>query len=286
MFKEMLMCVVFVLAFNCYLLEAKDDVKVKKETPVKKTEKEAAVKEEIVADINGTAITKKTLDELWNIPLYRRQMPTKEQLLDCIVEQELFSQEARRQKFDKRETFRIKMEQAERELLSQEFLLYGILDKIRNSSEAENYYNEHKNEFKDQKVKVRHILVRTEQEAKDILKALKEKKANFETLAKEKSMDKQSAPQGGDLGIIDKGLMVAPFDEAAFALKEGEISDIVRTPYGFHIIKCDKKFPEAYKEFSTVKNQIDNKLYSDELEKTSVELRKNAKISINKELLK
>lgn len=85
------------------------------------------------------------------------------------------------------------------------------------------------------KLKAKHILVSHEYEAKDLLKKLSEGKS-FEELAKDYSLC-SSAVTGGDLGEFSKGMMVAPFEKALLALKPEEISGIVKTQFGFHLIK-------------------------------------------------
>lgn len=85
-------------------------------------------------------------------------------------------------------------------------------------------------------IKARHILVEQEFEAKDLLKKIKEDGASFEDLAREFSKC-PSGREGGDLGSFGKGQMVGEFETAAFALKEGEVSEPVRTQFGYHLIK-------------------------------------------------
>ena len=85
------------------------------------------------------------------------------------------------------------------------------------------------------KIKARHILVKQEHEAKDLVRSLGEGKT-FQELAKEFSQC-PSSEEGGDLGEFGKGSMVAPFEEAAFALKVGEVSGPVRTQFGYHLIQ-------------------------------------------------
>lgn len=84
-------------------------------------------------------------------------------------------------------------------------------------------------------VKASHILVKTESEARKILEDLK-KGADFAKLAKEKSQC-PSKKRGGNLGWFGRGKMVPEFEKAAFSLKKGELSDIVKTQFGYHIIK-------------------------------------------------
>ncbi len=87
-----------------------------------------------------------------------------------------------------------------------------------------------------EQIQASHILVATKEEADTILAELKQG-ADFATIAKEKSTDPGSKDNGGDLGFFGKGAMVAEFENAAFALKVNEISDVVQTEHGFHIIK-------------------------------------------------
>jgi parvulin-like peptidyl-prolyl isomerase len=97
-------------------------------------------------------------------------------------------------------------------------------------------------------VRASHILVSTEAAAKDILQQLRGG-AKFAALAKEYSLDSSTAPKGGDLGYFSTGMMVEAFDKAAFSLKPGEMSGIIQTPFGYHILMVTdsrlRKFPGA-----------------------------------------
>lgn len=86
------------------------------------------------------------------------------------------------------------------------------------------------------KIKCSHILVQKQSEALAILERLK-KGESFSNLAKELSIDKGSGKRGGDLGYFGCGMMVKPFEEAAFKLEKGQTSEPVRTEFGYHIIK-------------------------------------------------
>ena len=86
------------------------------------------------------------------------------------------------------------------------------------------------------KIKCSHILVQKQSEAKVILERLK-KGESFANLARELSIDKGSAKRGGDLGYFGRGMMVRPFEDAAFKLEKGEMSEPVKTEFGYHIIK-------------------------------------------------
>lgn len=89
-------------------------------------------------------------------------------------------------------------------------------------------------------LKASHILLATEEEAKEVLARL-DAGEDFATLATLESLDSVSAAKGGDLGYFGKGFMIAEFEDAAMALEEGETSDIVKTEVGYHIIKVEEK---------------------------------------------
>jgi len=234
--------------------------------------------------VNSTIITKDEFEMIWKMPMYRKAT-SKEELAGLIMEQELLAQEAISRRYDKRKEFIVKFEQVKREMLAQELLLYGILEKVRNSDEPKKYYEKHKDEFVDQKIEVSHILIRDKKEADETFQSIKDNRLTFEQAAKEKSIDEKSFDKGGKLGPIEKGLMVKEFDETAFKLKEGEISEPVQSAYGYHIIRCDKILPVGIKDFSSVRMQIENKLYFDEVKELTGKLKEKSGIVINKEKL-
>ena len=140
-------------------------------------------------------------------------------------------------------------------------------------SELLSNYNQHKSEFQQQEeIKASHILIKTEagpdgkvsaaadaaarKKAEDILKKLRAG-ANFEELAKKESDDKASAINGGSLGFFQRGSMVPEFEKAAFSLNKGQISDLVKTQYGYHIIRVDDKHQAGMPSIEQVKEKIE-----------------------------
>jgi peptidyl-prolyl cis-trans isomerase C len=105
-------------------------------------------------------------------------------------------------------------------------------------------------------VRARHILVPTEGEAKAVLAEIK-KGTDFAELAKQKSKDPGAAAEGGDLGYFGKSQMVPEFAEAAFKMNKGEVSDPVKTQFGWHIIKVEDKRTKPVPAFENVKDQIE-----------------------------
>lgn len=144
-------------------------------------------------------------------------------------------------------------EQIETNLYMQQFQEQIIKDLDLSDSNLEKFFNKHKEDYQDTEVRASHILVKTEEKAKEVLQKIKAGE-DFAELAKKYSED-PSASNGGDLGYFKKGMMVSEFDKAAFALKPGEISDPVKTKFGYHIINVtDRK--EDKKEFKDVKENV------------------------------
>jgi peptidyl-prolyl cis-trans isomerase C len=108
----------------------------------------------------------------------------------------------------------------------------------------------------EQEVRARHILVPTEDEAKAVLVEIK-KGTDFAELARQKSKDPGAAAEGGDLGYFGKDQMVPEFAEVAFKLEKGQVSDPVKTQFGWHIIKVEDKRTKPVPEFDKVKDQIE-----------------------------
>jgi len=138
--------------------------------------------------------------------------------------------------------------------------------------EIKAYYDEHLEEFHvPEQRRASHILLRVPKDAnatvvekkkKQLIEIKKriEKGASFSELAKKYSDDKVSGQKGGDLGFFSKGMMVKPFEEKVFSMKKGEISDPVRTSFGWHLIKLEDIRAERTKPLKEVKDQIAKKL--------------------------
>ncbi len=129
--------------------------------------------------------------------------------------------------------------------------------------------------------KAAHILVATEQEAKDIKAAL-DAGGDFAKLAAEKSSD-SSAQNGGDLGWFGLGMMVKPFEDAVLALEPGKISDPVQTDFGWHIIKLDEVRNAQAPKLEEVKDDLSGELQQKAVEARVTELTEAAKVTRNTE---
>lgn len=175
------------------------------------------------------------------------------------------------------------MEQNEMLLLINE-LQDSIVNSVEVSdAEIEKYYNENKDRFTvEEQVEASHILVEDEETAKEILNKLNNG-SDFAELAKEYSLD-GSASRGGNLGFFPRGRMVKPFEEAAFALQVGEISEPVKTDFGYHIIKVTDRQEAKTLSLEESKEDIRSTLlYQKQMETLRtylMELRENAEVEI------
>jgi peptidyl-prolyl cis-trans isomerase C len=160
-------------------------------------------------------------------------------------------------------------------------------------AEIKAYYDSHSDLFKQpEQVKASHVLIKvepkaTEPEKAEALKKMKEvqekqkKGEDFAALAKEYS-ECPSRAKGGDLGYFGRGQMVPPFEEVAFKLTPGEVSDIVKTRFGYHLIKVVDKKPESTASYESIKERIGQYLKQEKVQKEVEQfvenLRKQAKV--------
>ncbi len=148
-----------------------------------------------------------------------------------------------------------------------------IDEKVKNKitisdEEVKSFYEENKAKFvKQESVKASHILIRVEEGSDEAASQAAKKKSeallkrvrsgeDFATLAKENSEDPSAAQNSGELGYFTKEQMVPEFSQAAFALNVGDVSDLVKTAYGYHIIKCEDKKPQQQVPFEEVREDI------------------------------
>jgi peptidyl-prolyl cis-trans isomerase C len=191
-----------------------------------------------VATVNGQPITKAVFEEAVAgvPPQMQSQMATlegREALLDDLVTQEVLVQEGRRIGVEKDAAVKSRMEEARRQILVQS-TLQKIVETDVTDEKVKAYYESHKDEFRQ--VRASHIVVETEEQAQAVKKRAAGS-ADFAALAKEVSTDPSAQENGGDLGFFRKDQMVKPFADKAFAMKVSEISDPVKTEFGYHIIK-------------------------------------------------
>lgn len=147
-------------------------------------------------------------------------------------------------------------------------------------AEVKNYYEQNKARYgTEEQRRASHILIAAEgpdkaaarKKADEILAKVKANPNEFAKLAGENSKDPGSAGQGGDLGFFARGMMVKPFEDTVYRLKTGEVSDVVETDFGFHIIRVTEIKPAQAKELSDVRADIERELKNQQAQKNFTE---------------
>ena len=235
----------------------------------------------IVAKVNGLKIYKSMLVSAQRLlPQQYQKIPLEQiypALVDTVIDMKLSAADARRRNLHKTGDFKVLMARIEDQML-QRTALQNEIDKALTDEALKKRYNDLiKKSETSSELRARHILVKTESDAKAIIKELNEG-ADFEATAKNKSTG-PSGPNGGDLGFFGKGQMVPEFEKAAFALDKGEItSSPVKTQFGWHIIKVEGYRKTEPPTFASVKQKLETEI-SQEVSAAYVSaLRKLAKI--------
>lgn len=240
-----------------------------------------AADDAVVARVDGVDIKQSDLDfaasevgpRLGN---YRPE-DRKRVLLEFVIENELMAAAGEKENLDETDTFDARVKYHERRALRDAFFDSSISGAV-NDNDAKKIYDEKIAQMKPtQEVHARHILVATEDEAKDVKKRVAAGE-DFAKVADETSKDKNA--EGGDLGFFARGQMLKPFEDAAFALDVGEISDPVQTQFGWHIIKVEEKRDQKPPSFDEVKAAIMTQLVAQKAQVVVTDLRNDAKIEI------
>lgn len=241
----------------------------------------AAADDVVVARVNGVDIKQSDLDfaasevgsRLASLPVDDR----KRLLLQYVIENELMAGASQTDSLDKADSFQARVKYHERRALRDAFFDVKITGAV-SEADAKQIYDAQIGQLKpEQEVHARHILVSTEAEAKEVAERLK-KGEDFAALAKEKSKD--PGAEGGDLGFFARGQMLKPFEDAAFALEVGQISEPVQTQFGWHIIKVEEKRDQALPTFDQVKGAIIAQLVQAKAQEVVSGLRDSAKIEV------
>ena len=210
-------------------------------------------KGDVIAKIGDDDITTEDFSERMMAapPAYQAYIntePGKKQFIDLLVREKLVLESAKQAGIDKREEYKSSIEEFKEEQKRQlkdyesgllmEMYIKEVQENIITASEDEvnKYYEEHKEDFTNPiAVVAKHILVPTREEAEIAFDRIN-KGESFDKVAQEMSTDKVSAQRGGQIGPFRRGELVKEFEEVVFNLKDGEISEIVETPFGLHII--------------------------------------------------
>lgn len=240
----------------------------------------AVTKEEAVASVNGTYISKKTLDTLEKEISERSQGQTfpKEQLLEELIQRELLIQQAMQKGLDKTPEILERLATVKNSLLSQAALQDYLKANPVTDEEIKAEYDSKMGNLGSE-YKARHILVKTEDEAKKLIADL-DKGEDFSALAKKHSIDPMGS-EGGDLGWFTADRMVAPFSEAVIALENGKYTkQPVQTQFGWHVILREDSRALTPPPLDAVKDQIRSMLQRQKAQTMMEGLRKTAQVEV------
>lgn len=257
--------------------------------------KESAKSGQEIARVNGTVITDAEMSrEVANLPPYLKNIAESDQgkreLLDTMVVREIILQQAEKSGLAKSKEVQEKVDELRKKVIVEAFLKKKIEERaVVSDADLQQFYEKNKDKLKTgEQIRASHILVKTEKESQDILAQLKGG-GNFEDLAKKHSID-GAASRGGDLGWFAKGTMVPEFEKAALSLQEGTTSGVVKTQFGYHIIKLTGKRPAGVAQLTEVKEQLKGAILAEKqgeiFKQLKEDLKKNAKVQIKEDALK
>ena len=234
-----------------------------------------AQESQVLAKIGDKVITLKEFNRIINFydPEQRKMLEKNPQLKETVlwqlIQAAVISKTARDKGFDKKPEIREQQALIFNNFLATQYIQKEIIGKITlTDKEAGAYYKEHADEFRTpETIQARHILIKADKSASEEEKQKQKAKAeellgkikggeDFAKLAGEFSDDPGSKTKGGDLGYFAKGSMVPAFEEAAFSLKPGEVSGLVETDFGYHIIKAEDKKEAVLEPYETIKDKV------------------------------
>lgn len=251
----------------------------------------------VLVTLNEDKITMNEFNkELDKIPMNMKMMVAtengKKTFLDRLIIKKLLLKEAGKANIEQDKEFQNRLTEIKEQLVIESLLKKKITAGANITDEnLQKYYDANKEKFrKEREINTRHIILKSEEEAKQV----KEKLASgedFSELAKKYSLDPNAKVTGGEVGFHPKGTLVPEYEAAAFKLtKVGQTSPITKTQFGYHIIRLEGIKPPQYVPFAEVKEFIKQQLAQEKqkevLDKYIDDLKKSSKITINEALLK
>lgn len=218
-----------------------------------------AAEDKILAKVNGRAITEADLrlaegeigNDLGTLPSDQRRRV----LVEYLIENMLFAQAAEKAQLGSSQGFDERQRYWQRRALRDAYFDQNVKGAVT-EAEAQKFYDTQVAATSSQEeVRARHILVETEEKAKEIYENIAHG-ADFTTMARQFSKDPGSKEDGGDLGYFTRGRMVPQFEEAAFKTPKGEVSLPVKSQFGWHLIKVEDKRQRSAPAFDKIKDRI------------------------------
>jgi len=239
-----------------------------------------AAPSDVVATVNGSAIQQKDVDGyIRDFKLTPEQAQRHDLIINELVSRELVYQDAMKKKLDKRADVVAELEQVRIKILLNAAVREAVQANPVTDDEMQKEYQAQLPKMQQQEYRARHILVKTEDEAKSLITAL-DRGTDFSTLANEKSLD-SSAQNGGDLGWFPATQMVEPFAKAVASMQKGSYSKTpVETQFGWHIIALDDTREGQAPDFESLKPQLQNFLQQRHIAAYLEKLRSGAKVDI------
>lgn len=241
----------------------------------------AQAEDKVVATINGKPVTEADLavaeseigSDMGTMPEDQKKMS----LLEFLIDNQLFAEAAEENRLSEGPAYESRLAYLKRRTL-RELYFEKIIKSLVTDADARKLYDDQVKLLKpEEEAQARHILVETEDLAKEIKEKLKNG-GDFAALAKEFSKDPGSKDNGGDLGYFTRGQMVPQFEEAVFTLNKGDISEPIKTQFGYHVIKVEDKRAKQPPAFEVVKDRILQSMLLQKASQIAVDLRSKAKV--------
>lgn len=227
---------------------------------------------DVIAVVAGNEITEADFNAFTqNLPAEQQGYLQNPEAVTYFKEQfvalHLFAEMGHEEKLDETDEFKSIMKQTERDVLSQMVMRHILKDITVSDEEAEAFYNENTDKFqKPESANAKHILLDSEEKLQTIKNDIESGKVTFEDAAKEHSTC-PSGQKGGDLGEFGRGQMVKEFEDATFAANIGDIVGPVKTQFGYHLIKVEKRSDAQTAPFADVKASVKQTLLQEKQQK-------------------
>ena len=233
-----------------------------------------------VAIVNGKAVPLTRVDALAQQVARSGRPITPEveaQIKEEVIAREIFMQEAQKRGLDASDEYKAQIELARQTILIRELFADFQKNNPVTDADVQAEYDKFVAANGGKEYRARHILVETKEQAEAVLAALK-KGGKFEDIAKKQSKDPGSGANGGDLDWASPGNYVKEFSDAMVALKKGEVSGVVQSQFGFHVIRLDDVREAQLPKLEDVKPQIAQQLQQQRMAAFQQEMRAKAKV--------